>query len=183
MLEWLNGYFTALEHVSAFAAPLAPSVSVSAADWASALGSVLAAGSAAVAAWLTWKVAKENMISKVETERASILFLLNDVSSTIFGSSRLAKQHATSMRLELVDSDLKDLWDEQILLFERISEDYKSELKHLHVHKDLASAKSIQEIQIIRMGIAGVQQTSLGLAIELSSAQYQADLLRKRIDN
>lgn len=177
MFEWLDGYWTAARHISAFTTPDQPVVTI--ADWTAAVGSVLAGGGAAVAAWLTWRIAKESMASKIETERASVIFLISEITTMILSNARIAQQNASSMKHERIHKDLVELWDEQIEIFKNIHNECMKEFDAIRVHNKLLNAKTIEDIQYIKMGIAGVKMTVSALDVSLSAAQYHADLIRK----
>lgn len=73
MIEWLDGYWTAMKHVANAAPPLSAGQESSLADWLAAGGSIAAAGAAAIAAWLSWSAAKHTRLITLEAERASLI--------------------------------------------------------------------------------------------------------------
>lgn len=194
MIEWLDGYWTAMKHV-ANAVPQVTDNNTSFTDWLSALGTLGAAFYAARAATIASKSLSKSeeyqanaehrqlilYTDQVQTRKTEIVREGNLLNIELEGkalSSKIAQTEMTRER-QKITSDL-DQWDKITEEIGKSSELYRTIAKKSNIAKTLNDHSSITPLEAIRTELLTIRLEAFSVDASRTGQDYRAELIRNK---
>lgn len=172
MFEWLEGYWTALRHIAILREWGSP------VEWVSAVASMLAAISAAIAAGLSLIVSRSAKKDALSIEKASIISHSNDIFIKLSQKSLDANLlHIDYIRKIRLDSRVAMDLANEVEIFKEISTSYDQLASSSLIDKRLETANSMQKLQDLREHLSAIRFAEHLLDKKCQGTKFKADML------
>ncbi|MEQ5796347.1 hypothetical protein LZ686_17095 [Paracoccus sp. NFXS7] len=171
MIEWLDGYWTAIKHVSILSGWGSP------VEWAAAIGSIVAALAAAFAAWQSLRAARQSNVVMTESERAAIL---QQASSTFYEIEYKSENVAKIIRPLKANPFPNDISQLKAELIEELEGDWQA-YSHLQGRcsqslQSVLAAKNLLELSKIKQDLLFIYASAREIDSMTSNRQNNAKI-------
>lgn len=181
MFEWLDGYWTAMRHMANAKVPVEQGPHP--VEWLAAAGSAGAAIAAALAAWLTWRVAHQQKVISAEREGADIMQdagqFFADVSNkrleTLISYHRMRDEEGRHVGTEQ--------WRDLVNEVRETANEYAEIAGKVNFIERLAEPRAIDALKDFRVQVPILRVEVLSVDVLRSGQEILAEKLRSQSNN